>query len=229
MEELLQRLEAQTETRRCQFHEHYESFADSHNLTDWEGWFSPYTLEIYETALSHIAPDDVVLEIGAGDLRLALRTAERARRVYAVEINPLVIGSALETIGLCMPDNLHVICANALDFPIPPGVTAAVLLMRHCQHFGEYFERLRTAGCNRLLTNARWKSGVETVDLKAPRLPFEEVCEGWYACRCGAVGYVGSGTRAEALPVEVVTCPACDSDQVLIDQADRTVSEEEAR
>jgi SAM-dependent methyltransferase len=229
MEELLQRLEAQTETRRCQFRKNYESFTDFHDLTDWEGWFSPYTLETYETVLSQIAPDDVVLEIGAGDLRLALQMAERAQRVYAVEVNPLVVGSALETIGLHMPRNLHVICANALDFPIPPGVTAAVLLMRHCQHFGEYFERLRAAGCNRLLTNARWKSGVEIVDLKAPRLPFKQVCEGWYACRCGAVGYVGSGTCADGLPVEVATCPACDSDQILVNQAGRTANEEEAR
>jgi SAM-dependent methyltransferase len=229
MEDLLRHLEARTETRRYQFCEHYEPFADSHDLTDWEGWFSPYPLEIYETVLSHIAPDDVVLEIGAGDLRLALQMAERAQRVYAVEVNPLVIGSALETIGLSIPRNLHAICANALDFPIPPGVTVAVLLMRHCQHFGEYFERLRTADCDRLLTNARWKSGVEIVDLKAPRLPFERVSEGWYACSCGTVGYVGSGTRAEALPVEVTTCPTCDSDQVLANQANRTVSEEKAR
>jgi hypothetical protein len=104
-----------------------------------------------------------------------------------------------------------VVCANALDFPIPPGITVAVLLMRHCRHFGQYFDRLQAAGCQRLLTNARWESGVEVVDLEAPRLPFEQVHEGWYACRCGAVGYVGSGTRADAPPVEVAACPACTS------------------
>jgi SAM-dependent methyltransferase len=216
MEDILRRLEEHTEARRCQFGEHsapiggrFASFARLHNLADWEGWFSPYDDETYNAVLDHVAADDVVLEIGAGDLRLALRMAERARRVHAVEVNPLVIGPALEMIGLCLPRNLHVTCANALDVPVPPGVSVAVLLMRHCQHFGQYFERLRTAGCRRLLTNARWKSGVEVVDLTAPRLPFEQVHEGWYACRCGAIGYVGSGERGNAPPVEVVGCPAC--------------------
>ncbi len=209
MEEILHRLEAHTKARRCQFREGFASFARLHNLVGWEGWFSPYDEETYSAVLDHIAPDDVVLEIGAGDLRLALRMAERARRVYAVEVNPLVVGPALEIIGLRLPRNLHVMCANALDLSFPPGVTVAVLLMRHCQHFGHYFDRLRAASCRRLLTNARWKSGVEVVDLTAPCTPFEQVHEGWYACRCGAVGYVGSGARVDAPPVEVVACPAC--------------------
>lgn len=211
MEEFLRHLEAHTEARRCQFREDFASFAHHHGLVDWEGWFSPYAVEIYRAVLSHIAPDDVVLEIGAGDLRLALRMAEQAQRVYAVEVNPLVVGPALDIIGLRLPRNLHVVCANAVDFPIPPGITAAVLLMRHCRHFGQYFDRLQATGCQRLLTNARWKSGVEVVDLEAPRLPFEQVNEGWYACRCGAVGYVGSGTHADAPPVEVAACPTCAS------------------
>jgi SAM-dependent methyltransferase len=219
MRELLHRLEADTEARRCQFREGFAAFTRLHNLTDWEGWFSPYDEGTYGMVLNHIAPDDVVLEIGAGDLRLALRIAERARRVYAVEVNPLVVGPALEIVGLRLPRNLQVVCANALDVPIPPGITVAVLLMRHCQHFGQYFDRLQAAGCRRLLTNARWKSGVEVVDLTAPRLPFEQDHEGWYACRCGAVGYVGTPSRklgafgkaeVEAPPIEVATCPACE-------------------
>ena len=209
MERILHRLEAHTEARRSQFHEGFASFARLHNLVDWEGWFSPYDEETYGAVLGHIVPDDVVLEIGAGDLRLALRMAERAQRVYAVEVNPLVVGPALEVIGLRLPPNLHVICSNALDVPFPPGITVAVLLMRHCRHFGQYFDRLEAAGCQRLLTNARWRSGVEVVDLTASRLPFEQVREGWYTCRCGAVGYAGSGARANASPVEVATCPEC--------------------
>jgi SAM-dependent methyltransferase len=216
MEDILRRLEEHTEARRCQFGrrsvpsgERFASFARLHNLADWEGWFSPYDDETYNAVLDHVAADDVVLEIGAGDLRLALRMAERAQRVHAVEVNPLVVGPALEMIGLRLPRNLHVTCANALDVPVPPGVSVAVLLMRHCQHFGQYFERLRTAGCRWLLTNARWKSGMEAIDLRAPLLPFEQVQEGWYACRCGAIGYVGSGERGDAPPVEVGACPAC--------------------
>lgn len=215
MEKLLRRLEADTEARRCQFRKEFAPFARLHDLVDWEGWFSPYALEVYRAVLDYIASDDVVLEIGAGDLRLALRMAERVQRVYAVEVNPLVVGPALETIGLCMPRNLHVMCANALDVPVPSDITVAVLLMRHCRHFGQYFDRLQAAGCRRLLTNARWKEGVEVVDLEAPRLPLEQVYEGWYACRCGAVGYVGSGARVDAPPVEVAACLACAPDQAL--------------
>jgi len=220
MKETLHRLELHTEARRAQFHRDFAAFAHLHELDDWEGWFSPYDEETYKWVLGHIAEDDVVLEVGAGDLRLALRMAERARRVYAVEVNPLVLGPALADIGLRLPRNLHAICTNALDMLLPPDVTVAVLLMRHCQHFGQYFDRLRAAGCRRLLTNARWKSGVEMVDLTASRVPWERVRDGaaihngWYACRCGAVGYVGNGTHTDAPPTEVIVCPACSSPQV---------------
>lgn len=206
---ILRHLKADTEARRSQFHEDFAGFANLHGLSDWEGWFSPYDEETYDAVLDHLAPEDVVLDIGAGDLRLALRMAQRAQKVYAVEVNPLVVGQALTTIGLDLPRNLYVICANALDFPIPTGVTVAVLLMRHCQHFEEYFERLRAAGCQRLLTNARWKSRLEAVDLTAPRIPLEQVREGWYACRCGTTGYVGTGAKPGGVPVEVSACPAC--------------------
>ena len=209
VEEIIRRLAACTEENRAQFQGGLADFARLHGLVDWEGWFSPYDEETYSMVLSHIAPDDVVLEIGAGDLRLALRIAERARKVYAVEVNPLVIGPALEIIGLHLPRNLYVVCANALDFPVPPQVTVAVLLMRHCQHLQHYLYHLQAAGCRRLLTNARWRSGVEMVDLTAPRLPFEQVREGWYACRCGAVGYVGRGERPDTPAIEVSDCPAC--------------------
>ncbi|RLC89755.1 MAG: rRNA adenine methyltransferase [Chloroflexi bacterium] len=209
VEEIIRRLAACTEENRAQFQGGLADFARLHDLADWEGWFSPYGEETYSTVLGHIAPDDVVLEIGAGDLRLALRLAERARKVYAVEVNPLVVGPALEIIGLHLPRNLYVVCANALDFPISPDITTAVLLMRHCQHFERYFNQLQAAGCRQLLTNARWKSGVEMIDLVAPRIPFQQVHEGWYACRCGAVGYVGRGERPAAPAVEVNDCPAC--------------------
>ena len=95
----ISRLAAETEKRRVQFQEGFESFAARHGLTNWEGWFSPYDDEVYTEVLRNIAEDDVVLEIGAGDLRLALRLAGRARKVYAVEVNPKVLGPALEAIG----------------------------------------------------------------------------------------------------------------------------------
>ncbi|MBM4464066.1 MAG: rRNA adenine methyltransferase [Chloroflexi bacterium] len=204
-------MEAGMEGKRPQFQEGLDAFAARHELTDWEGWFSPYDAETYDQVLQNIGEDDVVMEIGAGDLRLALRLAERARRVYAVEVNPLLVGAALQAIGFDLPRNLLVVCANALDISFPNDITVAVLLMRHCQHFGRYEDKLRAAGCRRLLTNARWKSGMESIDLTRPGVPFAEVSEGWYACRCGAVGYVGRGERSDAPPVEVIGCPACQS------------------
>lgn len=211
MEELLRRLEASTEQRRSQFQDGFADFATRHELEDWEGWYSAYDVETYAAVLDQIGAEDVVLDIGAGDLRLALRMAERARRVYALEVNPRVVGEALSIIGLDLPRNLHVVCANAQDVSFPRGVTVAVLLMRHCRHFGRYVERLEAVGCRRLLTNARWKNGVELVDLEAQPLPLEAIEEGWYACRCGAVGYVGSGDAAADSPLEVANCPRCRS------------------
>lgn len=206
---ILTRLESRTEVHRIQFREGFSAFARLHGLEDWEGWFSPYDEEIYRTVLAWVGEDDVVLEIGAGDLRLSLQLAEKVRLVYAVEVNPLLLASSLEEIGFELPRNLFVICANALDFPVPPEITVAVLLMRHCRHFGVYFARLQKAGCRRLITNARWKSGVEQIDLTAPRLPLSCLKEGWYACACGAVGYVGEGDLVDAPPVEVIDCPHC--------------------
>lgn len=209
LEDAIRRLEAHTEAQRHQLSEGFDTFTHRHRLTDWEGWFSPYDHRAYSAVLDHVAPDDVVLDIGAGDLRLALRLAQRAQEVYAVEVNPLVVGRALEIIGLDLPRNLRVICANALDLPIPADVTVAVLLMRHCPHFLAYVRRLSAAGCQRLLTNARWRTGAEIIDLTVPGLAFEDVEESWYACRCGATGYVGVGAAPEAAPVEVRECPAC--------------------
>ncbi len=216
---VMRRLEADTEENRAQFQEGFDAFAARHELTDWEGWFSPYDEETYDLVLQNIGQDDVVMEIGAGDLRLALRLAERARRVYAVEVNPILVSAALQAIGFHLPRSLLVICANALDIAFPNDITMAVLLMRHCQHFGRYVDKLRAVGCQRLLTNARWKSGVESIDLTHPGVPFGEVSEGWYACRCGAVGYVGpstalrtgQGEQSDTPSVEVVGCPACGS------------------
>ncbi len=205
----LARLKAHTEAHRIQFREDFAPFARLHGLEDWEGWFSPYDEEVYSRVLAWVGDEDVVLEIGAGDLRLSLRLAERTRRVYAVEVNPVLVALALEDVAFELPRNLFVICANALDFPVPPEVTVAVLLMRHCRHFGMYFTRLREAGCRWLITNARWKTSVERIDLQAPRLPFSNLKEGWYACSCGAVGYVGQGDNPDSPPVEVSGCPSC--------------------
>src|SRR3990172_2227545 len=52
---------------------------------EWEAAWAPYDETTYRAALELIRPDDVVLDIGAGDLRFARRAAARARTVIAVE------------------------------------------------------------------------------------------------------------------------------------------------
>ena len=174
---------------------------------DWEAAWAAYDESTYHAALDYIGPADVVLDIGAGDLRFARQAARRARSVIAIERRPelLLAGPS--------PDNLTVICADALKVPFPPGISVAVLLMRHCCHFAEYIAKLRGTGCRRLVTNARWGMSVEHISLV--RQPHHStIGPGWYACMCGAVGFKPG--LAEAITTStlnsvpsVETCPAC--------------------
>jgi len=212
------RSEAAATNARAHFGDGYEAWARRHGLQDWEGFFSGYDETVYGAVLEDVCEADTVLDLGAGDLRLALRIADLAERVYAVEVNPVLVAGALDAIGLDLPRNLHVICANGLDVTVPPGVTMAVLLMRHCRHFEVYVERLVEAGCPRLVTNARWGMGVETIDLTQPPVAFDQVREGWYACRCGATGYVGTGSRPLGRAIEVASCPRCGESEMVGNQ-----------
>jgi SAM-dependent methyltransferase len=178
------------------------------NAQEWEAAWAPYDADTYQAALSYIDPSDVVLDIGAGDLRFARRAANRARHVFAVELNPARLKLWPETAG-----RLTVVCADALRTAIPRTVTVAVLLMRHCQHFAQYVDRLRAAGCQRLITNARWGMGVECLSLSR-QVMFEAAAPGWYACRCGRVGFKACPPEwitAEMLQRDqsVEDCPAC--------------------
>ena len=182
-------------------------------LDPWEQMWAPYDEATYATVLAAIGPDDVVLELGAGDLRLARRLALAARRVIAWELHRHLLDQA----PCPHPPNLTVHCTDARRQPIPAGITTAVLLMRHCQHFGLYVARLRAAGCQRLITNARWRTGVEVIDL-GPGLPFAAIAPGWWACkRCGQVGFTPIAPDAidqiDAAALDRVSdvegCPAC--------------------
>jgi hypothetical protein len=185
-------------------------------LDPWEARWAPYDEATYAAVLAAIELDDVVLEIGAGDLRLARRMAGIAQQVIAWEIQPELL-AAEDVQREAWSETAHrlaVLCTDARTEPVPPGVTVAVLLMRHCTHFAPYVEKLRAAGCQRLITNARWGMGVEVIDLD-PGLPFDSVGVGWYACRrCGAVGWTGEDmTAVNATVVEHVMdvegCLAC--------------------
>lgn len=179
-------------------------------LDPWEARWAPYSEDVYASVLTALRPDDIVLDIGAGDLRLARRMARVVHRVIAWEIQPELIAAAPHP----LPPNLAVQCLDARTAPIPSGVTTAVLLMRHCQHYAHYVARLREAGCARLITNIRWGMGVEVVPL-SPGILFQQARPGWYACRrCGAVGFKGDDAllvdaRAIETVQDVEGCPAC--------------------
>jgi len=183
-------------------------------LDPWEAAWAPYDEATYREVVAHLHPSDVLIDIGAGDLRLARRAALRVQRVYAIERQASVVARGLrQRPG---PSNMYVVVADARWFPFPADATVAVLLMRHCRHFRLYVEKLRATRCRRLITNARWRMGVEVIDLRAPRLPFSRAGPGWYACLCGAVGFIPTAAdrltpEIMARVQEVIGCPACDN------------------
>jgi hypothetical protein len=179
--------------------------------SDWEAAWAPYDEDTYRAALDLLWPTDVALDIGAGDLRFARRAAARTRAVVAIE-------QRAELLTGDHPPNLNIICGDARVLLFPRGVTVGVLLMRHCQHSAEYVAKLRAVGCTRLITNARWRMGVEEIYLAARRVPFESARDGWYACICGATGFIASSAEAINAVVldrvtEVEKCPECNKDK----------------
>jgi SAM-dependent methyltransferase len=175
---------------------------------DWERRWAPYDQDTYDQVLAYVAPCASVLDIGAGDLRLALALAERAAVVYALELQPGLMA------GVERPANLVAVCGDARALPFPVGIDAAVLLMRHCRHFRLYREKLEAVGCQQLITNARWRMGIESIDLARPPTLYADLEIGWYACRCGAVGFVPGPPDKLSNGVmetihEVIHCPEC--------------------
>jgi hypothetical protein len=169
--------------------------------------WAPYDEATYAAALAFVPRGATVIDIGAGDLRLARRVAGRARWVYAIEQHVALLAGPL------YPPNLIAICGDARALPFP-AVDTAILLMRHCRDFALYRRKLEAAGCRRLITNARWGMGVECIDLTAAPRPYAELALGWYACRCGATGFrPGPPEQLTAaladIVFEVVSCPEC--------------------
>lgn len=180
----------------------------------WESMWSPYDESTYQVVLSQIYREDIVLDIGAGDLRLTCRMAEIAQKVYAIEKQKELLTNAKTDLPDPIKKNLIVIEADARNLAFPPDVTIAVLLMRHCQHFALYAARLKENSCQRLITNARWRFEPEVIDLQAERMQFSDLPLGWYACICGTASFK-SGPVELMTPeiietiIEVENCPAC--------------------
>jgi hypothetical protein len=180
------------------------------SAVDWEALWAPYDRSTYATALHWIRPTDVVLDIGAGDLRLARQMATRARKVYAVEFN----ADLLKHNSRPHPAGLVPILADARQLVFPSDVSVGVLLMRHCTHFRLYVQKLIGAGARRLITNARWRMGVECIKLQIERCAYTALPMGWFACLCGAIGFKPGPVEAltpenEAVITEVTNCPSC--------------------
>ena len=179
----------------------------------WEAMFAPYDPLTYRAVLEFLRPEDIVLDIGAGDLRLSRQMAQLVCKVYAIEINASVLEIGLRTGGL-LPANLIPICADARTIEFPSGISTGVLMMRHSTNFRLYAAKLRKAGARQLITNARWRMGVELVDLLAERTPFRAADMGWYACLCGATGFKEGPAEQwcmemDSIHLEVSDCPQC--------------------
>lgn len=176
----------------------------------WEAMYAPHDQATYQAVLDQLWEGDVILDIGAGDLRLSRQMARIARKVYAVEINARVLDQAAPP-----PANLISIHGDARELDFPSDITTGVLLMRHCTCFRLYAENLRQAGATRLITNARWRMGVEAVDLQVESKSFAQVGMGWYACWCGSVGFKEGPVEHWTLGLNRVTnevsdCPQCE-------------------
>jgi hypothetical protein len=185
------------------------------NLSDaaWEAMYAPYDQPTYQSVLQLLKPEDIVLDIGAGDLRLSRQMALITRKVYAIEINAFVLDKGL-TPRDPLPANLIPIHADARAAHFPADITVGVLLMRHCLHFPLYSEKLRQAGAERLITNARWHMSVEEVNLHAERTSFNKAAMGWYTCFCGAIGFKEGSAEHWSIDMdgvihEVANCPRC--------------------
>ena len=183
------------------------------SASEWEAMYAPYDQQTYQAVLDLIEPEDVILDIGAGDLRLARQMARIARKVYAVEINARVLNQAYAAPDP-VPDNLNPICEDARALDFPSGINTGVLLMRHCRSFRLYVEKLQKAGAARLITNARWRMNVEMLDLLVQRKPFIDAGMGWYACMCGRTGFKEGPVEhwtpeMDTITTEVAGCPQC--------------------
>jgi len=179
----------------------------------WEAMHATYDQPTYQAVLDQVRSNDVILEIGAGDLRLARQMAQIARKVYAVEINAHVLDRAYRSPDP-LPANLIPIHADARSWEFPSDLTAGVLLMRHCTCFCLYLEKLQLASAARLITNARWHMAVEVVDLKIQRRSIVEAPMGWYACLCGGTGFKEGpaqdwSVEMDGITTEVSSCPRC--------------------
>lgn len=87
----------------------------------------------------YLGPDVTYLEIGPGDCALAIVVAQRARKVYAIDVSEEM------GVGLKLPDNLERVISDGSSVPVPPesiDVAYSDQLMEHL-HPDDAPEQLR--------------------------------------------------------------------------------------
>jgi predicted RNA methylase len=105
---------------------------------DWEAMWAPYDEATYWSVLENVRTEDIMLDIGAGDLRFARRMAEKCRKVYAIEIQEKLLNLPSLAVDDRMSGELIIIHEDARRAQFPRDVTAGVLLMRHCSLAGTH-------------------------------------------------------------------------------------------
>lgn len=131
--------------KKASYSDHKEctSFQHEHGMKGWEIFYVPEDM-YYDPCLDMLSRDDVVFDVGAGDMRFDLIMAEKVRKVYAVEINPTITARALNIIRYGLPSNLIAVCGNAFEMELPRDATVVTCLMIHRQHeFPESWKRCR--------------------------------------------------------------------------------------
>ena len=113
--------------------EAFSIFCDGRDIRGGEYWLMPED-NFYEPALKLLEKADVLFDLGAGDLQFALLASERVKLVYAIEINPTILGRALTLVGLDLPKNVIPICGDGFTYPLPGNVTKIACLMIHRGH-----------------------------------------------------------------------------------------------
>ncbi len=111
----------------------FQIFMAKNNMKGWECFFVPEE-NFYDDVLKKVNENDVIFDVGAGDLRFDLILSEKVKKIYAIEINPTIMSKALRIIGLDMPTNLITICGDAFLMELPADVTVILSLMIHRQH-----------------------------------------------------------------------------------------------
>lgn len=96
-----------------------------------------------------VPPGSTFLEIGAGDCRLSNALAERAGRVFAIDVSDEITRSEGR------PDNVSVLLTDGIEIPVPPGSVDAAYsnqLMEHLhpddarEQLGNVFKALAPRG-----------------------------------------------------------------------------------